>query len=104
MSQLLATLYPDKFGPPQGTLVPRARVIPTSADYENAEARKQSVIDNLDMIYDLIKCGVNTSAEVSDHTGYTKAHVSGYFRRLEADGRCYRIEGKSNEPVRMFAY
>lgn len=104
MSQLFACLYPDKFVPPQGTLVPRQRVIPKSAYEENATARKQSVIDNMDMIYDLIKIGINTSSEVSDHTGYTKAHVSGYFRRLEADGRCYRIEGKSNDPVRMFVY
>ena len=104
MSQLFACLYPDKFVPPQGTLVPRQRVIPKSADEENATARKQSVIDNTNKIYELIKRGINTSEAVSDHMLFTKATVSGYFRKLEQDGLCYRIEGRSNEPLRMFAY
>lgn len=104
MSQLLATLYPSTYTPPKGRLVPRQRVIPISADEENATSRKQSVIDKTNKIYELIKRGINTSEAVSDHMLFTKATASGYFRKLEQDGLCYRIEGRSNEPLRMFAY
>jgi uncharacterized membrane protein len=103
MSRLLATLYPHKFIPPKGKPVPRARVMVSEQEADRT-ARKQSLLDNKEKVLDLIKRGVNTAADVSDHLGFTKATISGYFRQLEADGVCYRIEGRSNEPVRMFVY
>ena len=104
MSQLLATLYPEKYVPPSGRLVPRLKVIPKSAVEENATARAMGVKNNIEKVYELIKQGINTSAEVSDALGYTKATVSGYFRMLEEAGRCYRIEKGRSSPVLMFAY
>ena len=103
MSQLLATLYPDKFVPPKGRLVPRPRVIQPARE-EDRNNRTQAKEDNKRRIYQLIQQGINTAAEVSDYLNFTRATVSGYFRELEQDGLCYRIEHGPNIPLTMHAY
>ena len=99
LTQILLGLQP--YTPPKGRLVPRP-LVPNTNQWLDSPRRSKHVEETLEQVFNLILGGVNTSDQVAEVIKRTNATVNGYFRQLEAEGRCYRVEYGSSVPIQMF--
>ena len=102
MSQLFATLYPDKYTPPKGRLMPRPKVI-NDKELDNT-MRNLNRIDKREECFRLIQSGMTTAPEIAKAMNRTNNTINVYFKELEKLGRCYRIDRGRNRAHLMFAH
>ena len=102
MSRLYFTLYPDKYTPPNGRLMPRPKVI-NDKDLDNT-MRNLNRIDKREECFRLIQSGMTTAPEIATAMNRTNNTINVYFKELEKLGRCYRIDRGRNRAHLMFAH
>lgn len=102
MSQLLATLYPDTYKPPNGRLMPRPKVI-NDKELDNT-MRNLNRIDKREECFRLIQSGMTTAPEIARATNRTNNPTNAHPKELEKLGRRHRTDRGRNRAHPTFVH
>lgn len=95
---LLATLYPERFIPPQGTI----RLIRDASLISNNAERRIGVSELKEKIYQLIANGFSTDSEIGYEVERTEDCVRTYLQVLASEGRIKRVHISRMQKDRYF--